>query len=172
MGRVRETQYGSLSIYDLLVGGFVFKGDDPVDTGDVMEHFGGLREDEKLRGSIVENIKMILSTRRGSIAHLPDFGLPDIRQLYFDEGFRDETIDKICRLIKETLLKYEPRLQSIRVRVPSGGKDKTALKLKLEIHAIMRNPRGMKELLLTEFSSTGWLKVVFDKDEKQRVQHE
>ena len=164
MNKAIASRYGSASLYDVLVGGFIFRGDDPGEIDDVRQHFQVMDEDEKLRRSIVENIKMILQTRRGSITHLPDFGLPDIRQIYFDEGFTDVAIKKICTRIKDTLLKYEPRLEDIRVKVPKDGADKANLRLQLEIHAIMKNPRGMRGLLLTEFSSTGWLKVVFDKE--------
>jgi type VI secretion system protein len=148
----------TISLYDLLVGCFVFRGDDPGEVDPEM-YFERMTEDEKLRSSIVENIKMILQSRRGSITHLPDFGLPDIRQIYFDEG----SIDSVPNMIKETILKYEPRLQDVRVRRKNF--DPNNLRLSLEIDAKIRDLRG-KELLLTEFSSTGWLKVVFDRDVK------
>ena len=145
----------SISLYDLLVGSFVFRGDEP---GEVSEsYFDDMDEDAKLRNSIVENIKMILQSRRGAIEHLPDFGLPDIRQIYFDEG----SIDSVPNLIKESILKYEPRLQNVRVRKKDF--DPHNLRLSLQIDAKIKDHRG-KELLLTEFSSTGWLKVVFDQD--------
>ena len=145
----------SLSLYDLLVGSFVFRGDDP---GEVSEsYFDDMDEDEKLRSSIVENIKMILQSRRGAIEHLPDFGLPDIRQIYFDEG----SIDSVPNLIRQSILKYEPRLQDVKVRRKDF--DPHNLRLSLQIDAKIKDHRG-KELLLTEFSSTGWLKVVFDRD--------
>ena len=148
----------SISLYDLLVGCFVFRGDDPGEE-DAIAYFDKMTEDEKLRNSIVENIKKILQSRRGSISHLPDFGLPDIRQIYFDEG----TIDAVPNMIKHTILKYEPRLQDVRVRRKNF--DPNNLRLSLEIDAKIKDMRG-KELLLTEFSSTGWLKVVFDRDAK------
>ncbi len=73
----------NISLYDLFVGCFISKGDDPGDVD--LSYFDNLSEEEKLRHSIVENLKMVLQTRRGSVQHLPDFGLPDIRQIYFDE---------------------------------------------------------------------------------------
>ena len=94
----------SISLYDLLVGTFISMGDDPGDVD--LSYFDRISEDEKLRRSIVENLKMVLQTRRGSVQHLPDFGIPDIRKVYFDEG----TIDAIPKQIAETITKYEPRL--------------------------------------------------------------
>ena len=153
----------SLSLYDLLVGSFIFRGDDPGEVDD--SYFDDMDEEEKLRSSIVENIKMILQSRRGAIEHLPDFGLPDIRQIYFDQG----SIDSVPNLIKQSILKYEPRLQDVRVRRKNF--DPHNLRLSLQIDAKIKDHRG-RELLLTEFSSTGWLKVVFDRDSKAEPQHE
>ena len=145
----------NISLYDLLVGSFISMGDDP---GDVDEsYFENMTEDEKLRRSIVENLKMVLQTRRGSVQHLPDFGVPDIRQIYFDEG----TIESIPKQISETILKYEPRLEDVKVKKKSF--DEKNLRITLEIFAKIKQIPG-KEVLFTEFSSTGWTKVVFEKD--------
>ena len=150
----------SVSLYDRLVGCFIFRGDDPENVPP--DYFDRMTEEEKLRHSIVENIKMILQSRRGAIAHLPDFGLPDIRQIYFDEG----SVDSVPKLIEATLLKYEPRLQEARVRRKDF--DANNLRLSLEISAKIKDLR-QNHLLLTEFSSTGWLKVVFDRDAEPEV---
>lgn len=122
-------------------------------------YFDHLTEDEKLRNSIVENLKMVLQTRRGSVKHLPDFGIPDIRQIYFDEG----TIDSVPNQIRDTILKYEPRLKEVRVRKKEF--DERNLRISLEIQAQIKEVPG-KELLFTEFSSTGWTKVYFIRDEE------
>ena len=98
-----------------------------------------MSEEKKLRQSIIENLQMVLRTRQGSVLHLPDFGMPDILQLYFNSG---NSIDPIRKQIRDTILKYEPRIGSI--------KD---------------NPN--KEILLTEFSTTGWTKIVFERDENE-----
>ena len=45
-----------------------------------------MSEEKKLRQSIIENLQMVLRTRQGSVLHLPDFGMPDILQLYFNSG--------------------------------------------------------------------------------------
>jgi type VI secretion system protein len=154
----------NISLYDLLVGCFIFRGDDPGEVD--VSYFDSMTEEEKLRQSIVENLKMILQSRRGSVEHLPDFGLPDIRQIYFDEG----SIDSVPNLIRDTILKYEPRLEEVKVKRKNF--DANNLRLSLEIYAKIKQLPG-KEVLLTEFSSTGWLKVVFERDlQKQAKQEE
>jgi type VI secretion system protein len=118
-----------------------------------------MQEDEKIRQSIVENLKMVLQTRRGSVQHLPDFGIPDIRQIYFDEG----TIESVPDQIRDTILKYEPRLEDVRVKKKEF--DEKNMRMTLEISAQIKEMPG-KEVLFTEFSTTGWTKVYFERDTK------
>jgi type VI secretion system protein len=145
------------SLYDLLVGSFIHRGDDPSDVDE--KYFERFSEDQKIRQSIIENLKMVLTTRQGSVQHLPDFGIPDIKQIYFDEG----TLESVPKRIFETIRKYEPRLTNIRVKKKDF--DEKNLRITLEISAEIKESTG-KEVLLTEFSSTGWTKVVFERDQK------
>lgn len=147
----------NLSIYDLLVGAFVSLGHDPGDMD--LSYFDKMSEDEKLRRSIVENLKKVLQTRQGSVLHLPDFGIPDIRQIYFEEG----TIDAVPKQIAETITKYEPRLTD--VKVAASRFDEKNMRISLKVSAKIKELPG-KEVLLTEFSSTGWTKVVFERDKE------
>lgn len=147
----------NLSLYDLLVGCFTLRGDDPGDVDDA--YFVHIMEDEKLRQSIVENLTLVLQTRQGSVQHLSDFGIPDIRQVYFDEG----TIESVPERIRETILKYEPRLGEVRVKKKEF--DERNMRMTLEISAQIKQTPG-KEVLFTEFSTTGWTKVYFERDKE------
>ena len=147
----------NLSLYDLLVGCFSLRGDDPGDVDDA--YFDHIMEDEKLRQSIVENLTLVLQTRQGSVQHLSDFGIPDIRQVYFDEG----TIESVPERIRETILKYEPRLGEVRVKKKEF--DERNMRMTLEISAQIKQTPG-KEVLFTEFSTTGWTKVYFERDKE------
>ena len=64
----------------MLLGQFVSEVLNPDEIGP--QQFEHLTEDQKLSLSIIENLRMILTTRRGSILHLPDFGISDILQIY------------------------------------------------------------------------------------------
>ena len=148
----------NLSLYDILVGQFVSEAVNP----DAIDHtnFDQLSEDLKLRNSIIENLRMVLSTRQGSVQHLPDFGMPDILQLYFDSG---NSIDPVKKEIKDVILKYEPRIGDVQVQKSEFDQETMRISLKI-IASIKDDPR--KEILLTEFSSTGWTKVLFEKEIK------
>jgi len=63
--------------------------------------------------SIKEYLSALLNTRRGSIAHLPDYGLPDSTEISMKDW---ESVIDFGKKIEETVRKYEPRLTQIRVR--------------------------------------------------------
>ncbi len=148
----------SLSLYDLLVGQFVSEAKNPDDLDP--NQFEDLSEEQKLRGSIIENLRMVLSTRQGSVQHLPDFGMPDILQLYFNSG---NSIDPVKKEIKNVIMKYEPRIGDVQVQ--KSDFDQETMRITLKIVATIKETPG-KEILLTEFSTTGWTKVMFEKDLK------
>ena len=146
----------SLSLYDLLIGQFSSesKNIDEIDFGDFKE----LSEEQKLRSSVIENLRMVLSTRQGSVQHLPDFGMPDILQLYFDS---DNSIEPIKKELRNVILKYEPRISELQVQKTDF--DQESMKITLKVIASIKDIPN-KEILLTEFSTTGWTKVMFEKD--------
>ncbi|HLG32076.1 MAG TPA: type VI secretion system baseplate subunit TssE [Ignavibacteriaceae bacterium] len=148
----------NLSLYDILVGQFSSETKNPDDAD--AYHFDDLTEDQKIRSSIIENLRMVLSTRQGSVQHLPDFGMPDILQLYFDSG---NSIDPIKKEIRNVILKYEPRIGDVQVQKTDFDQEMMRISIKI-VATIKDNPN--KEILLTEFSSTGWTKVMFEKDIK------
>jgi type VI secretion system lysozyme-like protein len=138
------------------VGYFTTETLEPSDVDD--SYFKNLSEEKKLRQSIIENLTMILRTRRGSVLHLADFGIPDIVQVYIDSGY---SFDLLKKYISETILKYEPRVIKVKVEEPKFDKDNFHIFLKIK--AIIRDMAGT-EILLTEFSTTGWTKVVSERD--------
>jgi type VI secretion system protein len=73
----------------------------------------------KLR-SIVDNLNRLFNTRRGSIAHVPDYGLPDISQVYRDLPY---SIEGLRAAIKQVVEKYEPRLRRIKVEQQLLGQE-------------------------------------------------
>ena len=148
----------NLSLYNLLVGQFTYENNNPDETD--ISQFDHLTEDEKLSYSIIENLRMILTTRKGSVLHLPDFGIPDILQLYFGSG---NPLDLLKKEIRDVILKYEPRISE--VRIEKSEFDQKTLRAALKI-IIRIKDNSSKEVLLTEFSTTGWTKVVQEKDAK------
>lgn len=99
--------------------------------------------------SIIDNLTRLFNTRRGSIAHMPDYGLPDITQVYRDLPY---SIDGLRAAIKDVVEKYEPRLR--RVRVEKQEKDKDAeydMRVSFIVSADLL--KGQKVQFQTTFSS-------------------
>jgi type VI secretion system protein len=148
----------SLSLYNLLVGQFISENTNP-DVTDI-DHFDNFSEDQKLSLSIIENLRMILSSRKGSVLHLPDFGMPDILQLYVDSG---NPVESLKKELHDVILKYEPRIGEVRFEESEFDQKMLRASLKIIIK-IKDNPN--KEILITEFSTTGWTKVIQQRDVK------
>ncbi len=148
----------NLSLYNILLGQFVSEVVNPDEIGS--QQFENLTEDQKLSLSIIENLRMILTTRRGSILHLPDFGISDILQIYLAS---DNPVESLKQEIKDVILKYEPRISEVQIQ--NSEFDQKTLRASLKIIIKVKDSSN-KEILLTEFSTTGWTKVVFDKDSK------
>lgn len=64
--------------------------------------------------SVRDNIERILNSRRGSLAHLPDFGLDDLSEIY---RHLPSSTHRLRNAIELTLLKYEPRLKGVEIEV-------------------------------------------------------
>jgi type VI secretion system protein len=62
--------------------------------------------------SIMDHLKRLFNTREGSLAHLEDYGLPDISEIYRK---MPDGIDELRDAIKRAVEKHEPRLKNIRV---------------------------------------------------------
>ena len=75
--------------------------------GDSLPPYGGKVQ------SIREHLSILLNTRRGSIRHLPDYGLPDSSLVSMEDRI---AISRFGKEIEETVKKYEPRLVHVRIK--------------------------------------------------------
>ncbi|WP_213303612.1 type VI secretion system baseplate subunit TssE [Paraburkholderia sacchari] len=90
------------SLYDMLLGHI---GGEPLDCHDE-------RTLECL--SVQQNVQRILNTRAGVLKHLPDYGLPDLTNIY---KALPASAHQLRDQMEATLLKYEPRMRSIDVMI-------------------------------------------------------
>jgi type VI secretion system protein len=72
--------------------------------------------------SIIDHLTRLFNTRSGCLSHLPDYGLPDISELY---RRMPEGVDELRAAIRKTVEKYEPRLKNVKV-VPRDSELKSA----------------------------------------------
>jgi type VI secretion system protein len=78
--------------------------------------------------SIVLHLERILNTRRGSAPIAEDFGIPDFTD--FRTAYPDSQRD-LEREIRQTLQKYEPRLQAIRVKFAPHETDRLSISFQI-----------------------------------------
>lgn len=62
--------------------------------------------------SVLDNMQRVLNCRAGTLAHLPDYGLPDMTKIL--QGMPGTT-HELMEILSSVLLKYEPRLKRIDV---------------------------------------------------------
>ncbi|WP_237931587.1 type VI secretion system baseplate subunit TssE [Buttiauxella sp. S19-1] len=62
--------------------------------------------------SVLDNMQRVLNCRAGTLAHLPDYGLPDMTKIL--QGMPG-TAHELMGKLSSALLKYEPRLKRIDV---------------------------------------------------------
>jgi len=69
-------------------------------------------ESEHRLRSILGNLARLFNTRRGTLAHVPEFGLPDISDV---SRAAPAEVEAIRRAIRESVERFEPRLRQVRV---------------------------------------------------------
>jgi type VI secretion system protein len=107
---------------------------------------GSTGGEERRVASIISNLQVLFNTRRGSLTHLPDFGVPDIADIYRD---MPGTIDDMLRAVGESVRQFEPRLDN--VRVEHVDTDRFAMRMVLVVSGDIVG--GGRVRFQTEFST-------------------
>lgn len=67
---------------------------------------------ERIIWSIRDNLTRLFASRAGLLPHLPDYGLPDITEIYRQMPYG---IPKLKEAMETAIAEYEPRLKNARV---------------------------------------------------------
>ncbi|ANB74862.1 type VI secretion system baseplate subunit TssE [Paraburkholderia phytofirmans] len=94
---------GGPGLFEVVTGHFA--------NGASIEDFGAATQSFL---SVQDNIQRILNSRRNGLAHLPDYGLDDLSEIY---RHLPSSAHKLRHMIETTLLKYEPRLKSVDITI-------------------------------------------------------
>lgn len=73
-----------------------------------------LHANNQLAKSVLDNIQRILNSRQGALKHIPDYGIPDLSVIYKN---LPASAHHLKQEIRDTLLKYEPRLAHLDVEL-------------------------------------------------------
>ncbi|VVP40638.1 hypothetical protein PS893_04833 [Pseudomonas fluorescens] len=91
------------SLYETLLQNF---------DGDLDLH--QVSEEDQHTLSVLDNLQRILNSRAGALAHLPDYGLPDMGQIL--QGLPGSA-HGLMGAMHDTLIKYEPRLATVHIEL-------------------------------------------------------
>ena len=92
-----------------------------------------ITDEQKMIQSIQRNLNFLLNTRQGSLQHLPDYGLPDLGEIY--RGLPCSVDNFLTTLIK-TVRKYEPRLSDVIAIKNKNFIDDSLINIKLFIRLL------------------------------------
>ncbi|WP_445672915.1 type VI secretion system baseplate subunit TssE [Pseudomonas inefficax] len=91
------------SLYEILLQNF---------NGELELH--SVAEQDQHTLSVLDNLQRILNSRAGALAHLPDYGLPDMGTVL--QGL-PASAHSLKGTLLSTLLKYEPRVAAIDIEL-------------------------------------------------------
>lgn len=109
---------------------------------------GRIPQEYRRSKSIADHLWRMFNTRQGTLPNLPDYGLPDINEVY-------QKLPSSLKALEQSILnlttKYEPRLERVRIRaLPVATYE---FKLSFELSASIRG--GNRMVFKTQFSPTG-----------------
>ncbi|MNN07642.1 Lysozyme [compost metagenome] len=73
-----------------------------------------ISEEDQLTLSVLDNLQRILSSRAGTLSHLPDYGLPDMGLIL--QGL-PASAHGLMSSMTATLMKYEPRVAAVNIEL-------------------------------------------------------
>jgi type VI secretion system protein len=98
--------------------------------------------------SIADHLWRMFNTRQGALPHLPDYGLPDISEIYRK---LPASLKELETTIMTLVTKYEPRLDRVRIRpLPTQPNE---FRLSFELSASVKG--GERISFQTSFTTTG-----------------
>ncbi|WP_024508475.1 type VI secretion system baseplate subunit TssE [Bradyrhizobium sp. ARR65] len=68
---------------------------------------------DRLRASVLENLRRVLNSRQGCCETRPDFGMPDLNEAV---GQGAEAVRALAHSLKKQIEVFEPRLKNVSIR--------------------------------------------------------
>lgn len=103
--------------------------------------------------SIVNHLRKMLNTRRGSVSIAEDYGMPDFTNYPGDDI--TEMASELEQALRHSILKYEPRLDKVIVHFEPRMEDLLSLRFKLEASMFVNNDRKIPVVFETVVRAGG-----------------
>lgn len=106
----------------------------------------------RLLKSVGDHLFRLFNTRQGSLSHLPDYGIPDVAQIY--RGL-PASFNELKKTILILINKYEPRLEKVQIQArPFSPLD---MNVSFAVTGYLKS--GQSVIFNTGFASTGKVTV-------------
>jgi type VI secretion system protein len=116
----------------------------------------GATEQQRLERSLARHLTSMLNTRRGSVPIAPDYGTSDVTDL--GRSFTRESVAEFKAELEQVIMRYEPRLAS--VRVDYTPRPEMPLSAVFEIEATVGTEYGRQTLRFeTMLDATGTVRL-------------
>lgn len=112
-----------------------------------------IRDVSVTMNSIVNHLRKMLNTRRGSVSIADDYGMPDFTNYPGDD--LTEMAKELEQALKQGILKYEPRLDEVTVKFEPRAEDILSLRFKLEASIFSSNDRKIPVVFETVVRAGG-----------------
>jgi type VI secretion system protein len=116
---------------------------DPTSTG------RSVYRGDDLESAVLDHLQKLLNTRLGSVLTAPDYGMIEMGEVLHEFPV---AMGVMQRSIKNTILKYEPRLKNVQVRAVDGDEDVSKMFVYFEVSAQLIYPNGDRQPI--RFSTT------------------
>ena len=111
---------------------------------------------QRLERSLARHLASLLNTRRGSVPIAPDYGIADVTDL--GRSFTEESLADFTAELERVIMRYEPRLAS--VRVAYSPRTDAPLSAVFEIEAAVTTEYGRQTLYFeTRLDATGMMRL-------------
>ena len=113
-------------------------------------------ERQRLERSLARHLISMLNTRRGSVPIAPDYGISDVTDL--GRSFTEESVAEFKAEMERVIMRYEPRLSSVRVEYTP--RPETPLSAVFEIEASVNTEYGRQTVRFeTMLDATGAVRL-------------
>lgn len=98
--------------------------------------------------SVCMHLNSLLNSRRGVLAHMSDYGLPDVEDIYEGLPYSQQTL---AFEVKKLIEKYEPRVRSVNVLANAINQNDCVINLEIQAFLVS----GLSLQFNTKFASGG-----------------
>ncbi|MCJ8320800.1 MAG: type VI secretion system baseplate subunit TssE [Colwellia sp.] len=98
--------------------------------------------------SVCKHLNSLLNSRRGVLAHMSDYGLPDVESIYEGLPYSQQTL---AFEVKKLIEKYEPRVRSVNVYAKDINQNDCVINFDIQAFLVS----GLSLQFSTKFASGG-----------------